>query len=70
MNNENQQNIKNKIETCNHNHRDAANTLIGVPKLKMVTPARYTLRCKQCGEVFSVGREEIPNIKEFLCTFF
>lgn len=70
MNNENQQNIKNGKEMCNHNYLDATNTLIGVPKLKMVNPATYHLRCKNCGEVLSVSRRDIDNFNEFIHTFF
>ena len=70
MSNENQQNIKNGKEMCNHNYLDASNTLIGVPKLKMVNPTTYHLRCKHCGEVISVNRRDIDNFNEFIHTFF
>lgn len=70
MNNENQQNIKNGKEMCNHNYLDSSNTLIGVPKLKMVTPTTYCLKCKLCGHVISVNRDDISDIKQFMYTFF
>ena len=70
MNIDNRQNIKNGKEMCNHNYQDIANTLIGVPKLKMVSPNTYYLKCKTCGGVMSVNRDDIFNIKEFMHTFF
>ena len=70
MNTDNQQNIKNGKEMCNHNYKDTANTLIGVPKFKMVAPTTYYLKCKICGEVMSVNGDDISNIKEFIHTFF
>lgn len=70
MNNENQQNIKNGKEMCNHNYLDSSSTLVGVPKLKMITPTTYYLQCEICGEVVSVNSDEISNIKEFIHTFF
>ena len=70
MNNENQRNIKNRKEMCNHNHLDSSNTLIGLPKFKMVNPTTYYLQCKVCGEVVSINRNDITNIKEFIHTFF
>lgn len=70
MNNENQQNIKNGKEMCNHNYLDSSNTLMGVPKLKMVSPTTYHLQCKICGEVISVSKDNIGNINEFIRAFF
>ena len=70
MNNENQQNTKNGKEMCNHNYLDASNTLVGVTKFKMVSPATYYLKCTVCGEVISVNRDTIRNINEFIHTFF
>ena len=70
MNNENQQNIKNGKEMCNHKYLDSSNTLIGVPKLKMVIPATYYLKCTLCGHVVSVNRDNISDIKQFMHTFF
>ena len=70
MNNENQQNIKNGKEMCNHNYLDSSNTLVGVPKFKMVSPATYYLKCTICGEVISINRDIINNINEFIRTFF
>ena len=70
MNTDNQQNIKNGKEMCDHNYKDTDNTLIGVPKFKMVTPTTYYLKCKICGEVMSVNGDDISNIKEFIHTFF
>jgi hypothetical protein len=70
MNIDNRQNIKNRKEMCNHNYLDQTNTLIGVPKLKMITPTTYYLKCKNCGEVISINRSDILNIKEFIHTFF
>ena len=70
MNNENQQNINNGKEMCNHNYLDSSNTLVGVPKLKMVSPATYYLKCTICGEVIPINKDEISDIKEFIYTFF
>ena len=69
MNNENQQIIKNDNVGCNHNYQDNNNTLIGVPKLKMVTPAQYYLKCKICGEVVTVDANTIQDKKTFLHHF-
>ena len=70
MKHENQQNIKNRKEMCNHNYQDTNNTLVGIPKIKMVSPNTYYLQCQQCGEIISIGRDDIFNIKEFMHTFF
>ena len=70
MNIENRQNIKNRKEMCNHNYKDITNTLVGVPKFKMVSPNIYYLKCTICGEVISVNKDDISNLKEFVCTFF
>ena len=70
MNLKNQQNIENGKEMCNHNYQDITNTLVGVPKIKMVSPNIYYLKCKICGEVISVNRNDISNIKEFIHPFF
>ena len=70
MNIDNRQNIKNGKEMCNHNYKDVTSTLVGVPKLKMITPTTYCLKCKICGEVISVNGDEISNRKEFIHTFF
>lgn len=66
----NQQNIENGNEMCNHNYNDINNTLVGMPKLKMVSPTKYYLQCQKCGEVFTIQRDDIDNIKEFLHQFF
>lgn len=70
MNIDNLQNIKNETELCNHNYKDINNTLVGVPKLKMVTPTTYYLKCKICGDVISINQNDIDNIKEFIRNFF
>ena len=70
MNIDNQQNTENRNEVCNHNYNDINNTLVGIPKFKMVSPNIYCLKCKICGEVISVSRNDISNIKEFIHTFF
>jgi hypothetical protein len=70
MNIDDRQNIKNGKEMCNHNYKDTANTLIGVPKFKMVNPTTYYLKCTICGEVISVNRADISDIKGFINTFF
>ena len=70
MNLKNQQNIENGKEMCNHNYKEITNTLIGVPKIKMVTPATYYLKCKICNEVVTINQSEISDIKEFIRTFF
>ena len=70
MNNENQQIIKNDHIGCNHNYQDDNNTLIGVPKLKMVTPTRYYLKCNLCGEIITVAANIIQDKKKFLHHFF
>lgn len=70
MNNENQQNIKNGKEMCNHNYASLNNTLIGVPKLKMVAPTKYYLKCKLCGDVITINRDDISNIQDFIHLFF
>ena len=49
---------------------DINNTLIGVPKIKMVTPSQYYLKCQQCGEVITVNRKDINNIQDFMHLFF
>lgn len=70
MNMDNRLNIKNGKDTCNHNYRDMTNTLLGVPKFKMVYPNMYYLKCQICGEVMSINRNEISDVKEFIHTFF
>ena len=70
MNIDNRQNTENRKEMCNHNYNDINNTLLGVPKFKMVSPNTYYLKCRMCGEVISVNRNDIPNVKEFIHTFF
>lgn len=70
MKDKNQQKNKNGIESCNHNYKDNDNTLIGVTKIKMVSPATYYLRCTVCGEIVAVNRHDIVDIKEFFSAFF
>ena len=57
-------------QRCNHNYIDDSNTLFGIPTFKMVTPMKYNLQCKCCGEVFTVSRAEIKDINYFLYKFF
>lgn len=70
MLNVNQKTTKNGKCMCNHNYIDCNNTLIGVPKIKMVTPNQYYLRCQQCGEIITVNRQDINDIQHFIKTFF
>lgn len=55
---------------CNHDYTDNNNTLIGIPKMKMVTPMKYYLQCKECGKIFTINASEIKDKKGFLCKFF
>ena len=55
---------------CNHDYTDNNDTLIGVPKMKMVTPMKYYLQCKECGKIFTINASEIEDKKRFLCKFF
>lgn len=55
---------------CNHDYTNSNNTLVGIPKLKMVTPMKYYLKCKECGEVFIINTTEIEDKKRFLYRFF
>ena len=55
---------------CNHDYTGNNNTLIGIPKMKMVTPMKYYLQCKECGEIFTINASEIEDKKGFLCKFF
>lgn len=66
----NQQNIKNNKEKCEHDYKNINHTLIGIPKLQMVAPTTYYLKCKICGEIVTVNKNEIENIGEFLHAFF
>ena len=59
-----------KSQTCNHNYMDNNNTLSGMPILKMVTPIKYHLQCKCCGEVFTISKSDIKDINYFLYKFF
>lgn len=70
MKDKNQQKNMNEMESCNHNYNDKDNTLIGVAKIKMVSPATYYLRCTVCGEIISVNKNDIVDIKEFFSAFF
>lgn len=70
MNDLNQKYITGEQKMCNHDYSNIENTLIGVPKLKMVTPTKYCLQCKQCGEVFTIDRNDIDDIQDFMSTFF
>ena len=70
MNNRNLKNTEGGQEMCNHNYKDINNTLVGIPKLKMVTPMKYCLQCKQCGEILTVSQDNINDIQDFLRTFF
>lgn len=55
---------------CNHDYTDNNNTLIGIPKMKMVTPMKYYLQCKECEKIFTINASEIEDKKGFLCKFF
>ena len=55
---------------CNHDYTDNNNTLIGIPKMKMVTPMKYYLQCKECKKIFTINASEIEDKKGFLCKFF
>jgi Fe2+ or Zn2+ uptake regulation protein len=70
MFNTNQQTTENGKCMCNHNYMDINNTLIGVPKFKMVTPHQYYLKCQQCGDIITINRQDIDNIQNFMHTFF
>ena len=55
---------------CNHSRFSENTTLVGIPKLKMVFPMKYQLRCKECGKIFTVDDSKIDDKKGFLCRFF
>ena len=55
---------------CKHDWKNYNNSLIGIPKMRMVVPATYTLKCQCCGEIITVSQAEITDLKEFLQQYF
>lgn len=51
---------------CEHDFRRPTDTLTLLPIRRMVSPAKYILQCKECGQIITVNENEVGKIDTFL----
>ena len=51
---------------CEHDFRKPTDTLTLLPIRRMVSPGKYILQCKECGQIICVSEDEIDKIETFI----
>lgn len=54
------------IIMCQHDFRQPDDTLTLLPIRRMVSPGRYILQCKECGQIICVNENEVDKIETFI----